>query len=177
MKQPGILLKSAVITSSILLAGVFVLYKAGVFNDAGTAAGALPETAGMIDLAEPIAVVGSSVPDTPEVHQPDAAARPTDSSDAAAKRAIERAARKDTARGGRHFFHGSKSGAHLIDLDDTDSSQAVDTTSTERRDTTPRRRERFMGGSKSLAPLIESPDPKPQQARPSDTSKSPKRKQ
>ena len=98
MKQPGILLKSAVVTSSVLLVGAFVLYKAGVFND-GEGAGSLPETAGMIGVAEPMAAVGSSVPDTPDVGKPDASATsPADSTGAEIRRMIRRN-QKDTVRG------------------------------------------------------------------------------
>ena len=135
MNNPGILIKTLVIASSVTLAGSFVLYRSGalgallpvnnsssVFTDEAYAATVLPDT--------PFANPSRNAPDDDE------------------------SKRRDDSATRRTFFPGSKSGVFL-------SRTVPDTTKTVANDSAEERprRDVFMGGSKSLAPLVTPPAP------------------
>jgi hypothetical protein len=158
MNQPNAFVKAAVIASSLLLAGAFVLYRAGVFSGDGE----LDRSQDLVTAGGETAagVNAQSMPDTPGVASPKGTGKTP--SDTAKKSTVKVRIEKDTAEKEPVFIGGSKSGVDLIRLrnGEADSSEpAVDTAP---------RRERFMGGSKSLAPIIEpsesEPDPKPVKA-------------
>jgi hypothetical protein len=133
------LLKAAVVTSSLLLAGGLVFYRAGAFDG-------ILKTGGATQAA---IVPGAQPPDTPDARI---------SSDSVLDRRSDASA-EDSARRARMFFYGSKSSPDIIrsPLSDSAKEAQLNASGEPRRDTV-RRLERHMGGSKSLAPLIETPE-------------------
>lgn len=129
MKQPGRILKVAVLASSGILAAGFVMYRAGALG--ALLRGSESDAPGKV-------VVASLMPDSPST-----ATQGT-------------APNEDTLPRRSRFFGGSKSGVPMIDAPPGDTPSAVSDTVVA-DDTSVTRREVFMGGSKSLAPMIDPP--------------------
>jgi hypothetical protein len=121
MSQPNIIVKAAVVASSLLLAAGFVFYRAGALS------GPTKWGAG----SNAIAATLSAHPDSPDVGS-----------------GVGKEPPPDSTPQGRRFMGSSKSLAPLIE-------PSADTSSTGSSNRP--RSGRFMGGSKSLAPLIEPP--------------------
>ena len=156
MKQPNILLKVTVVASSLLLASGLVLYRSGAFD-------------GMIQsdaLTQTTFASGTMTtpPDTPGTKTP------VDTGSATRSRELS----KDTAREEQPFFYGSKSPTGVIPYQAFDTAKDAASDTPGAQPDTVRRRDRFMGGSKSLAPLIESSTPDSQTTPTPESSRRPK---
>jgi hypothetical protein len=153
MNRQNIFIRIAAIASSLLLATGLVFYRAGAFN-------------GLMESSP--ALRGAIVPGSAD-EEDDSLNNRTPPDTPSAERF--RAATSDTVRGHNAFFPGSKSSPDMIRyrLYDTGKGSVSDSAETAQPDT-PRRMERFMGGSKSLAPIIEprvneGPDTAPRRER------------
>jgi hypothetical protein len=135
MNRQNIFIRIAAIASSLLLVIGLVFYRAGAFNG----------------FMESSPVLQGAIVQGSTEQPPDSLNTPTPSDTPFAKQST-----LDTVRGNRAFFPGSKSSPDMIRyrLDDTTKGGIFDSSEQEQPDTV-RRMEYYMGGSKSLAPIIE----------------------
>jgi hypothetical protein len=158
VNQPHILLKIGVVSSSLLLGSGFVLYRSGALDR----------------VVQPGVVEQAAIVPGDMVAPPDTPGTVTGSDSGTGKLDTSKAARRDRA-----YWYGSKSSPDIIRLptSDTalpDSARRENPVDEGPPDTTPRR-ERFMGGSKSLAPLIEPSSSDSQKSTPTGTEQRPKK--
>jgi hypothetical protein len=156
MNQPNPLLKAAALASSILLVAGVVLYRMGVLTPLME-----PDRSGRTGAgaAVPAASGAFAARDTPDVAPRDSEEGLAIDTALAGSGRRPRADPKDSARRNAVFFNGSKSGVPVIAPPDSAEAGGDGTVQHLRPDTTPRRQ--YMGGSKSLAPLIDAPVSKP----------------
>jgi hypothetical protein len=138
MNRQNIIVRIAAIASSLLLVSGLIFYRAGAFNGLMESSPALraaivPGSVG----PRPDSLSNRTPPDTPFTEKFHALTR-------------------DTVRGNNAFFSGSKSSPDMIryQLFDTTKGGRSDSSEQKRPDSA-RRMEYYMGGSKSLAPIIE----------------------
>jgi hypothetical protein len=145
MNRQNIFIRIAAIASSLLLVTGLIFYRTGAFNEVMESSPALRAAIipGSAD-EQPDSLNNQTPPDTPSAEN----------------------ITLDTMRGSRAFFPGSKSSPDMIryQVYDTTSRGTSDSVGTKHPDSA-RRMEYYMGGSKSLAPII-----KPRANEQSDTA-------
>jgi hypothetical protein len=138
MNRPHIIVRIAAIASSLLLATGLIYYRAGAFN-------------GLMESTP--ALRGAIVPGSAD-QPPDSLSIRTPPDTPFAER--DNTTPSDTGGRNRAFFPGSKSSPDMIryQLYDT-MKRGISDSSEQVQPDTARHMEHFMGGSKSLAPIIE----------------------